>query len=400
MKILTKNPFNLSYFTDQSGIYHSKMAKLILSVTIHIVVLYAAGLLGAPRPTTPEPTRAPTLPPVPTEAPYAGPDWPTAIREALEHRDSYLESIRTIKDAHTTENIRASVLLLQPVPSMLVDFHKTNFKEVKPHDDPAARNLFRKIDQIFTKIQVRDLYRSPAFENDYRRTGLGFVLAKFKNIFDMGCLYKLISPPATPRDIEIPLQKICAGLTVPNTDYAPIDDICTDFDTCVPSDSGDDACASDNKCDLIKALPKFAALIWYKISNYLAQVICGTFNDKEEDRTLAYENIQRDVRHVMSYMMNTEWDDFFRNAVQSGGFTTLPRLMELVGERKDYMRFEEEFFLLLVLAVIVVVLVVVFVVAVVVFCYYCTCFCYVSTLPMTRINLSSISAMLPWHVMN
>ena len=343
------------------------MAKLILSVTIHIVVLYAGGLLGAPRPTTPEHTRAPTLPPVPTEAPYAGPDWPTAIREALEHRDSYLESIRTIKDAHTAKNIKASVLLLQPVPSMLVDFHKTNFKEVKPHDDPAAHKLFRKIDQIFTKIQVRDLYRRPAFENDYRRTGLGFVLAKFKSTFDMGCLYKLISPPATPRDIEIPLQKICAGLIVPNTDYAPIDDICTDFDTCVPSDSGDDdACASDNKCDLIKAVPKFAALVWYKISNYLAQIICGTFNDNEEDRTLAYENIQRDVRHVMSYMMNTEWDDFFSNAVKSGGFTTLPRLMELVGERKDYLRFEEEFFLLLVLAVIVVVIVFVVVVVVVV----------------------------------
>jgi hypothetical protein len=76
--------------------------------------------------------------------------------------------------------------------------------------------------------------------------------------------------------------------------------------------------------------------------------------------------------------------------------------MELVGERKDYLRFEEKFFLLLVLAVIVVVVVVVFVVvvAVVVFCYYCTCFCYVSTLPMTRINLSSISGMPPWHVMN
>ncbi len=343
------------------------MAKLILSVTIHIVVLYAAGMLGAPRPTTPD--ADPTLPPVPTEAPYAGTDWPTAIREALEHRDSYLESIRKIKGARTAENIKASVLLLQPVPSMLVDFHKTNFAEVKPHDDPAARKLFTKIDQTFTKIQVRDLYRRAVFENDYRRTGLGFVLAKFKNTFDMGCLYKLISPPATPRDIEIPLQKICAGLTVPNTDYAPINEICTDFNTCVQSDSGDDACASDKKCDLIKAVPKFAALVWYKISNYLAQVICGTFNGNEKDRTLAYENVQRDVRHVMSYMMNTEWDDFFSNAVKSGGFTTLPKLMELVGERKDYLRFQEEFFLLLVLAVIVVVVVfvVVVVVAVVVF---------------------------------
>ena len=60
----------------------------------------------------------------------------------------------------------------------------------------------------------------------------------------------------------------------------------------------------------------------------------------EENRKLAYQNIERDVRHFMSYMMNREWDSFFKNAVSLGGFSSLAGLMKLVDERKEFMRYE------------------------------------------------------------
>ena len=42
----------------------------------------------------------------------------------------------------------------------------------------------------------------------------------------------------------------------------------------------------------------------------------------------------------MSYMMNREWDSFFKNAVSLGGFSSLAGLMKLVDERKEFMRYE------------------------------------------------------------
>ena len=308
------------------------MAKLVLEVTFHLLVFYAAGILGI----TPHDT--PTSSPVPSPG-----NWPSAIMEVLEQRDSFLDAVRMIKKEHTMTKIKESLPILKALPSLFENFHKIDFTVVKEYNDPTTHKLFRMIDQEYTKIQVRDLYRPRSLETDYTRSGLGFLLAKFKNTYDTGCLYQLISPPTKPRQIQMPLEKMCDGVKSPNSDYAPISNVCIDFNTCVRSASTDtgpavpDACTSENKCDITKAVPKFGTMIWYKISNYLAQIICGTI--KKEDRILAYQNIQRDVRHLMSYMMNTDWDDFFANAVKLGGFSKLPRLMKMVDKRKEFMRF-------------------------------------------------------------
>ncbi|XP_028406176.1 uncharacterized protein LOC114528698 [Dendronephthya gigantea] len=350
-------------FEEQQNSCHSRsmkffrnMAQLTSGGSMHTRIFYVAWILliishksfSQESPTTPAPTLAPTTPP--------GPEWPAAIREALEHRDSFLEAIRTIKDDHTVANVRASIPKLEALLSAFESFHEVDFKTAQAHDDEETRKLFRKISEKFTKIQVRDLYRPLSLEKDYQRTGLGYALGKFKNIYDIDCLYKLISPPKAPREIRLPLDKMCVGMKAPNSDYAPISTICRDFNTCVQSEDDDtsDACTSGNKCDIPKAVPKFAALLWYKISNYLVQVICGTFSedddrlsarrhsqrdddDEEDVRKIAYQNMQRDLKHVMSYMMNTDWDNFFSSFVSSGGFSTLPRLMELVGERREFM---------------------------------------------------------------
>lgn len=328
------------------------MARVTLGGTVHTRMICVAWILlimthkslSQESSTTPAP--APTPPP--------GPEWPRAIREALEHRDSFLEAIRTIKDDHTEANVRASIPKLEALLTAFETFHEVEFKTIQAHDDEETLKLFRMIDRKFTKIQVGDLYRPLSLEKDYQRTGLGYALGIFKNIYDTDCLYKMFTPPTAPRDVRLTLDKMCVGLKTPNTDYAPISRICRDFDTCVQSDDDDtsDACTTKNECDIPKAVPKFAALLWYKISNYLAQVICGTFNtddgslvhrniqrDEEEDvRKLAYQNIQRDLKHTMSYMMDTNWNDFFSSFTSSGGFSTLSMLMELVGERKEYMR--------------------------------------------------------------
>ena len=229
--------------------------------------------------------------------------------KALDQRDSFLDSVRKINKEHTIKNIKASLPILQELPSKFKNFHKTDFTTVKKHNDPTAHKFFRMIDQKYIKLEVRDLFRPPALEVEYRRKGVGFMLAKFKSSYDMKCIYQLISPPTKPRDIPIPLKQMCAGLKTPNSDYAPITKICLDFNTCVASKKNGivvpDACTSYKKCDVVpkcgvavpkcavavpkcavpkcdvvpkcgEAVPKCGALLWYKISNYLAQIMCGT----------------------------------------------------------------------------------------------------------------------------
>ena len=238
------------------------MAKIVLGVTS---ILYAVAILSITIASSPGPTQA---------------DWPSTIMKALDQRDSLLDSVRKINKEHTIKNIKESLPILQELPSKFKNFHKTDFTTVKKHNDPTAHKFFRMIDQKYIKLEVRDLFRPPALEVEYRRKGVGFMLAKFKSSYDMKCIYQLISPPTKPRDIQIPLKQMCAGLKTPNSDYAPITKICLDFNTCVASKKNGivvpDACTSYKKCDVVKAVPKCGALLWYKISNYLAQIMCGT----------------------------------------------------------------------------------------------------------------------------
>lgn len=304
------------------------MAKTLLGATILLLVLYAADTLS-------------------TNSPEVTTDWAGAIKEAMDQRDSFLDSIRTIHKTWTMDNIMRSLPILKELPSKFKNFHEVDFTTVKKHNDPIALKFFRLIDAKYANIQVRDLFRHPSHEINYRETGLGFMLAKFKSTYDKECLYQLISPP-NQRDIQMPLEKMCARIKKPSPDFASITKICVDFNTCVELSSSENenkienACTSKKKCDIKKAVPKFAALLWYKISNYLARIICGKY--KKNERKLEYKNIKKDLKHFISYMTVVGWDNFVKHGVSIGAsskLAKLKKLMKLVDKRKQLMRLEK-----------------------------------------------------------
>lgn len=138
--------------------------------------------------------------------------------------------------------------------------------------------------------------------------------------------------------IKLPLKTMCRGLKLANHDetYASITNVCENFKKCVKT-SSDNACTKESKCHVRKAIPRFGALIWYKVSDYLANVICSTYGDGVQAK--AYAAIGRDLKNFEAYVSTLGWDDFFEEAVDGGGFATLEKFMDIVKKRANLTRY-------------------------------------------------------------
>jgi hypothetical protein len=162
------------------------------------------------------------------------------------------------------------------------------------------------------------LFQSENQESHYATRGLGYMLKTFKGYHDFRCIQSLYSPPQPYKGFDLPLDPMCSivkeDLSLEEKYTYSTEKICMNINQSsgeqTPYSYGDSdgtitagACTDDNKCDMIKALPMMAALLWYKASAFIAQSLY--YNSLKQLDTssmkVKYNVIESMTRVVIAY---------------------------------------------------------------------------------------------------
>ena len=205
---------------------------------------------------------------------------------------------------------------------------------------------------------VKTLFRSNTLESHYKERGLGFMLKTFRGYHSLRCIQAIISGQKLGEGYDIPIEAICSRLKEDiieeTTDHVlSTAKICQSVKQCsgstTPFPYGDNtdgtdikvACTEDNKCDVGKALPLMSALLWYKISDFMARSLCHNSlpEFKKSSLTTKYEEIKTMATLMVSYTSTLHWNGFFREAASQRAYFNLEIAMSLINKRITSMEF-------------------------------------------------------------
>lgn len=205
---------------------------------------------------------------------------------------------------------------------------------------------------------VKTLFRSNTLESHYKERGLGFILKTFRGYHSLRCIQAIISGQKLGEGYDIPIEAMCSRLKEDiieeTTDHVlSTAKICQSVKQCsgstTPFPYGDNtdgtdikvACTEDNKCDVGKALPLMSALLWYKISDFMARSLCHNSlpEFKKSSLTTKYEEIKTMATLMVSYTSTLHWNGFFREAASQRAYFNLEIAMSLINKRITSMEF-------------------------------------------------------------
>ncbi|KAJ7382193.1 hypothetical protein OS493_036524 [Desmophyllum pertusum] len=280
------------------------------------------------------------------------PKWAKRLHDVLQARDSYVEKLDNVKKDTTAQNIEEFIAILEQVSSQLTGIDNLDLSTVEI-DRTLIQGLINQPEEpIVTKF-----FQSKNLKDNYNKRGLGFILRTLRAHYDYGCINKLLSPPQTqPAVATIPIDTMCSrvseDLGKQDNFIFSTDKICSNTKQCsgqqTPHPYGDtdgtnvqDACKEDNRCDIGKALPKMGALLWYKISAFIARSFCSNSLGRSEKSALKtdLEEIEGMTNLILAYGSTLYWNDFFQKAVEVSAFSNLANAMALVEERKNAIGF-------------------------------------------------------------
>ncbi|KAL9969707.1 hypothetical protein ACROYT_G021959 [Oculina patagonica] len=274
--------------------------------------------------------------------------WAKKLQDVLQTRDSFIENLDKVKNEPSAQNVEDLIAVLGEVSSQLTGIDNLDLSSVE--DDRALlKGLINQPEEpIVTKF-----FQSKNLKANYEKRGLGFILRTLRAHYDYQCIAILLSPPSPqPAEVPIPIDVMCSrvkeDLGQEDKFIFSTDKICNNIKNCAgtqtPHPYGDsdgtsakDACTKDNRCDVAKALPMMGALLWYKISAFIAKSFCSNSLGRPEKSALKTNlgEIERMANLIMAYGSTFYWSDFFRKAVEENAFSNLERAMSLVEERKN-----------------------------------------------------------------
>ncbi|XP_078374111.1 uncharacterized protein LOC144657630 [Oculina patagonica] len=276
------------------------------------------------------------------------PKWAKKLQDALQARDSFVEKLDKVKKEPNAQNVENLITILEKVSSQLTGIDNLDLAAVE-NDRKLLKAL---IDQPEEPI-VTKFFQSKNLKANYEKRGLGFMLRTLRAHYDQRCIATLFSPPTPiPIDDTIPVTAMCSrvkeDLGKQDNPIFTTEKICNNVKQCTgaqtPYPYGDsdgtstkDACTKDNHCDVEKGLPMMGALLWYKISAFIAKSFCSNSLGRPEKSALKtnLEEIERMASLTIAYGSTFYWGDFFRKAEKENAFSNLDSAMSLVEERKN-----------------------------------------------------------------
>ena len=280
------------------------------------------------------------------------PKWAKKLQDVLQARDSYIDNLDKVKNEPNAQNVEGLLDVLGKVSGQLTGIDNLNLSTVE-----TDRILLQGLLQQPEEPIVTKFFQSKKLKANYNKRGLGFILRTLRAHYDYRCITTLLSPPQSkPVDSTIPVNAMCSpikeDLEKQDTFIFTTDKICSNIKKCAgaqtPYPYGDsdgtttkDACTKDNSCDVAKALPMMGALLWYKISVFIAKGFCFNSLGRPAKSVLTTDlkEIEKMANLVMAYGSTFHWRDFFIKAAREKAFSNLDNAMSLVEERKNAVSF-------------------------------------------------------------
>lgn len=278
--------------------------------------------------------------------------WAKKLQVVLQARDSFIENLDAVKNEPNAKNIEGLLEVLGKVSAQLTGIDNLDLSSVE-----KDRTLLKGILQQPEEPIVTKFFQSKQLKANYDKRGLGFIVRTLRAHYDYRCIITLLSPPQSkPVNSIIPADAMCSpikkDLEKQGTLIFSTEKICNNIKQCAgaktPYPYGDsdgtntkDACTEDNRCDVAKALPMMGALLWYKISAFIAKSFCSNSLGRPEKSALTknLKEIETMTNLIMAYGSTLYWGDFFRKAVKEKAFSNLDKAMSMVEERKNAIGF-------------------------------------------------------------
>lgn len=279
--------------------------------------------------------------------------WAKKLLDVIKARDAMMKPFISLSEEITTPNMENVIATLQKVSSQIngLDNLNINTAEKEP-------KLVKKLFDQPEEPMVKTLFRSNTLESHYKERGLGFMLKTFRGYHSLRCIQAIISGQKLGEGYDIPIEAMCSRLKEDiieeTTDHVlSTAKICQSVKQCsgstTPFPYGDNtdgtdikvACTEDNKCDVGKALPLMSALLWYKISDFMARSLCHNSlpEFKKSSLTTKYEEIKTMAILMVSYTSTLHWNGFFREAASQRAYSNLETAMSLINKRITSMEF-------------------------------------------------------------
>lgn len=279
--------------------------------------------------------------------------WAKKLLDVIKARDAMMKPFISLSEEITTPNMENVIATLQKVSSQINGLDNLNINTVEK--EPT---LVKKLFDQQEEPMVKTLFRSNTLESHYKERGLGFMLKTFRGYHSLRCIQAIISGQKLGDGYDIPIEAMCSRLKEDiieeTTDHVlSTAKICQSVKQCsgstTPFPYGDNtdgtdikvACTEDNKCDVGKALPLMSALLWYKISDFMARSLCHNSlpEFKKSSLTTKYEEIKTMATLMVSYTSTLHWNGFFREAASQRAYSNLETAMSLINKRITSMEF-------------------------------------------------------------
>ena len=279
--------------------------------------------------------------------------WAKKLLDVIKARDAMMKPFISLSEEITTPNMENVIATLQKVSSQINGLDNLNINTVEK-EPTLVKKLFDQPEEPM----VKTLFRSNTLESHYKERGLGFMLKTFRGYHSLRCIQAIISGQKLGEGYDIPIEAMCSRLKEDiieeTTDHVlSTAKICQSVKQCsgstTPFPYGDNtdgtdikvACTEDNKCDVGKALPLMSALLWYKISDFMARSLCHNSlpEFKKSSLTTKYEEIKTMATLMVSYTSTLHWNGFFREAASQRAYSNLETAMSLINKRITSMEF-------------------------------------------------------------
>ena len=273
--------------------------------------------------------------------------WAKKLLDVIKARDAMMKPFISLSEEITTPDMENVIATLQKVSSQINGLDNLNINTVEK-EPTLVKKLFDQPEEPM----VKTLFRSNTLESHYKERGLGFMLKTFQGYHSLRCIQAIISGQKLGEGYDIPIEAMCSRLKEDiieeTTDHVlSTAKICHSVKQCSGSTTpfpygvntdGTDikvACTEDNKCDVGKALPLMSALLWYKISDFMARSLCHNSlpEFKKSSLTTKYEEIKTMATLMVSYTSTLHWNGFFREAASQRAYSNLEIAMSLINKR-------------------------------------------------------------------
>ena len=274
--------------------------------------------------------------------------WGAVIHDALRARDLVVANVKNSHTNPSLESLLALINSLDDLTSQTAGLHKLDV-QVREHNEQFISVLVEHPTEPVVESLLN--FKHDGLKAAYNQ-GLGFMLKTFQQYQNFLCIHAVYSvQSAQYSGHELPLDLMCnpirANLGQANDISA--DKVCKTALECSKDDpfwvSGEErdliatACVKGGtKCKVKEALPIMGSLIWYKVSDFIADSLCyNHLLDAALKHTIAVKrkSIAQMLSFVKAYASTLTWEYFLNHALEIGAYSELKTAMTLVKKHEE-----------------------------------------------------------------